>query len=52
MSGVLDYLSKNDEVLELDLLVAYGHERMDTTLRDRKGYERLWLMETLPWKRW
>jgi hypothetical protein len=52
MSGVLDYLSKNDHVLEVDLLVAYGYEGMDTTLRDRQGLERLWLSETLPWKRW
>jgi hypothetical protein len=51
MPGVLDYLSKDDEVLEVDLLVACGHEGMDT-LRDRQGLERLGLSGTPPWKRW
>jgi hypothetical protein len=42
-------VSKHDDVLEMDLLVAYGHEGMDTTRRDRQGLERLWLSGTLPW---
>ena len=62
--GVLDYLSKDDDVLEVDLLerlasegqlAAYRHEGfwqcMDT-LRDKQGLERLWLSGTPPWKRW
>ena len=62
--GVLDYLSKDDDVLEVDLLerltrdrqlAAYRHEGfwqcMDT-LRDKQGLERLWHAEAPPWKRW
>jgi glucose-1-phosphate cytidylyltransferase len=62
--GVLDYLSKDEDVLEVDLLerlteagqlAAYRHDGfwqcMDT-LRDKQGLERLWLTETPPWKRW
>jgi glucose-1-phosphate cytidylyltransferase len=62
--GVLGYLSKDDDVLEVDLLErltgdgqlsAYRHEDfwqcMDT-LRDKQGLERLWLTGTPPWKRW
>jgi glucose-1-phosphate cytidylyltransferase len=62
--GVRDYLSKDEDVLEVDLLerlagegqlAAYRHEGfwqcMDTT-RDKQGLERLWLSETPPWKRW
>jgi glucose-1-phosphate cytidylyltransferase len=61
---VLKYLSKEDDVLEVDLLerltgdgelAAYRHEGfwqcMDT-LRDKQGLERLWLSGTPPWKRW
>jgi glucose-1-phosphate cytidylyltransferase len=62
--GVLDYLSKDDDVLEVDLLerltsdgqlAGYRHEGfwqcMDT-LRDKQGLERLWFTGTPPWKRW
>jgi glucose-1-phosphate cytidylyltransferase len=62
--GVLDYLNKDDDVLEIDLLerltgdgqlAAYRHDGfwqcMDT-LRDKQGLERLWLSGTPPWKRW
>jgi glucose-1-phosphate cytidylyltransferase len=62
--GVLDYLHKDDDVLEVDLLerltedgqlAGYRHEGfwqcMDT-LRDKQGLERLWLSDTPPWKRW
>ena len=63
--GVLDYLSKDEDVLEVvDLLerltsdgqlAAYRHEGfwqcMDT-LRDKQGLERLWLAGAPPWKRW
>jgi glucose-1-phosphate cytidylyltransferase len=62
--GVLEYLSKDDAVLEIDLLerltedgelAAYRHEGfwqcMDT-LRDKQGLERLWLAGAPPWKRW
>jgi hypothetical protein len=45
-------VSKDDDVVEMDLLVAYGHEGMDITLRDRQGLGRLWLSGTVPWKRW
>ena len=61
---VLDYLSKDEDVLEVDLLerltgdgqlAAYRHEGfwqcMDT-LRDKQGLERLWLTGPPPWKRW
>jgi hypothetical protein len=44
-------VSKDDDVVAVDLLVAYGHEGMDTALRDRQGLERLWLSGTVPWKR-
>jgi len=62
--GVLGYLNKDDDVLEVDLLerltgdgqlAAYRHKGfwqcMDT-LRDKQGLERLWLSGTPPWKRW
>jgi glucose-1-phosphate cytidylyltransferase len=62
--GVLDYLNKDDEVLEVDLLerlttdgqlAGYRHQGfwqcMDT-LRDKQGLERLWQSGTPPWKRW
>jgi glucose-1-phosphate cytidylyltransferase len=62
--GVLDYLSKDEDVLEVDLLerltddgqlAAFRHQGfwqcMDT-LRDKQGLERLWLAGTPPWKRW
>jgi glucose-1-phosphate cytidylyltransferase len=62
--GVLDYLSKDEDVLEVDLLerladdgqlAAYRHQGfwqcMDT-LRDKQGLERLWLAGAPPWKRW
>jgi glucose-1-phosphate cytidylyltransferase len=61
--GIFDYLSKDEDVLEVDLLerltedgqlAGYRHEGfwqcMDT-LRDRQGLERLWAGEA-PWKRW
>jgi glucose-1-phosphate cytidylyltransferase len=62
--GVLGYLNKDDDVLEVDLLerltsdgqlAAYRHEGfwqcMDT-VRDKQVLERLWLSGTPPWKRW
>ena len=62
--GIFDYLSKDDDVLEVDLLerltgdgqlAGYRHEGfwqcMDT-LRDKQGLERLWLGGAPPWKRW
>src|SRR5262249_61964130 len=62
--GVLDYLTKDEDVLEIDLLerlthdgqlTAYRHEGfwqcMDT-LRDKHGLERLWLSGAPPWKGW
>jgi glucose-1-phosphate cytidylyltransferase len=62
--GVLEYLHKDDDVLEVDLLerltedgqlAGYRHEGfwqcMDT-LRDKQGLERLWLSGSPPWKRW
>ena len=62
--GALAYLSKDEDVLEVDLLerltgdgqlAAYRHEGfwqcMDT-LRDKQGLERLWSARTPPWKRW
>ena len=62
--SVLDYLSRDEDVLEVDLLerltsdgqlAGYKHEGfwqcMDT-LRDKQGLERLWLAGTPPWKRW
>jgi glucose-1-phosphate cytidylyltransferase len=61
---VLDYLSRDEDVLEVDLLerltsdgqlAGYKHEGfwqcMDT-LRDKQGLERLWAAGTPPWKRW
>jgi len=61
---VLDYLSRDEDVLEVDLLerltsdgqlAGYKHEGfwqcMDT-LRDKQGLERLWLAGSPPWKRW
>lgn len=61
---VLDYLSKDDDVLEVDLLerltgdgklAGYRHhgfwQCMDT-LRDKQGLERLWSSAAPPWKRW
>jgi glucose-1-phosphate cytidylyltransferase len=61
--GVLGYLTKDDDVLEVDLLerltsdgelAAYRHEGfwqcMDT-LRDKQALERLW-RSAPPWKRW
>jgi glucose-1-phosphate cytidylyltransferase len=62
--SVLGYLSKDEDVLEVDLLerltsdgqlAGYKHEGfwqcMDT-LRDKQGLERLWVAGTPPWKRW
>ena len=62
--GSLEYLSKDDDMLEIDLLerlteggelAACRHEGfwqcMDT-LRDKQGLERQWLTGTPPWKRW
>jgi glucose-1-phosphate cytidylyltransferase len=62
--GVLDYLKRDEDVLEVDLLerlaregqfVAYRHEGfwqcMDT-LRDRQLLERMWQNGNAPWKIW
>jgi glucose-1-phosphate cytidylyltransferase len=62
--GVLEYLSRDEDVLEVDLLerltddgqlAAYRHQGywqcMDT-LRDKQGLDRLWHTGTPPWKRW
>jgi glucose-1-phosphate cytidylyltransferase len=61
---VFDYLHKDEDVLEVDLLerltadgelAAFRHhgfwQCMDT-LRDKQGLERLWLSGAPPWKRW
>jgi glucose-1-phosphate cytidylyltransferase len=62
--GVLQYISKDDEVLEHDILtqlaedgqlMAYRHEGfwdcMDT-MRDKNNLEQLWSSGQAPWKRW
>lgn len=62
--GIFDYLSHDEQVLEVDLLerlaedkqfVAYRHEGywqcMDT-IRDRQLLEQLWASGKAPWKTW
>jgi len=62
--SVFNYLRKDDDILEVDLLErltrdgqlsAYRHtgfwQCMDT-LRDRQALERLWASESPPWKTW
>jgi glucose-1-phosphate cytidylyltransferase len=62
--SVFDYLGRDEDVLEIELLerfgrtgqlAAYKHagfwQCMDT-LRDKHSLEQLWVSDAPPWKRW
>ena len=62
--GVLDYLERDEDSLEIALLERLGRDQqlaaykhagfwqcMDT-LRDKQSLEQLWASDAPPWKRW